>query len=82
MAGSLAKYGLDYATLSGLNPRLVYCSVTGFGQTGPRAAGPGCTRRWPFRLRCSVARKPARASMSTWRCWMCRSPLLKNLDLG
>ncbi|VVO19011.1 CaiB/BaiF CoA transferase family protein [Pseudomonas fluorescens] len=40
-AGSLAKYGLDYAALSQLNPRLVYCSVTGFGQTGPRAAEPG-----------------------------------------
>ncbi|MEB2514154.1 CaiB/BaiF CoA-transferase family protein [Pseudomonas sp. YuFO20] len=40
-AGSLAKYGLDYASLSQLNPRLVYCSVTGFGQTGPRAAEPG-----------------------------------------
>ena len=40
-AGSLAKYGLDYASLSELNPRLVYCSVTGFGQTGPRAAEPG-----------------------------------------
>lgn len=40
-AGSLAKYGLDYAGLSQLNPRLVYCSVTGFGQTGPRAAEPG-----------------------------------------
>ncbi|MFC3608865.1 CaiB/BaiF CoA transferase family protein [Stutzerimonas tarimensis] len=39
--GSLAKYGLDYASLSALNPRLVYCSVTGFGQTGPRAAEPG-----------------------------------------
>ncbi|AFO51357.1 CaiB/BaiF CoA transferase family protein [Pseudomonas putida] len=39
--GSLAKYGLDYASLSQLNPRLVYCSVTGFGQTGPRAAEPG-----------------------------------------
>lgn len=40
-AGSLAKYGLDYASLAELNPRLVYCSVTGFGQTGPRAAEPG-----------------------------------------
>lgn len=40
-AGSLARYGLDYATLAELNPRLVYCSITGFGQTGPRAAEPG-----------------------------------------
>jgi crotonobetainyl-CoA:carnitine CoA-transferase CaiB-like acyl-CoA transferase len=39
--GGLAKYGLDYASLSGLNPRLVYCSVTGFGQTGPYAKRPG-----------------------------------------
>lgn len=40
-AGSLAKYGLDYASLADLNPRLIYCSITGFGQTGPRAAEPG-----------------------------------------
>ena len=40
-AGSLARYGLDYASLAKLNPRLVYCSITGFGQTGPRAAEPG-----------------------------------------
>ncbi|RBH43450.1 CoA transferase, partial [Pseudomonas sp. MWU13-2860] len=33
--GGLAKYGLDYASLAELNPRLVYCSVTGFGQNGP-----------------------------------------------
>ena len=31
----MARYGLDYASLKSLNPRLVYCSVTGFGQTGP-----------------------------------------------
>jgi crotonobetainyl-CoA:carnitine CoA-transferase CaiB-like acyl-CoA transferase len=39
--GSLARYGLDYESLSKINPRLVYCSVTGFGQDGPRAAEPG-----------------------------------------
>jgi glutaryl-CoA transferase len=33
--GGLAKYGLDYASLSAVNPRLIYCSITGFGQTGP-----------------------------------------------
>lgn len=40
-AGSLAKYGLDYASLSELNPNIVYCSITGFGQNGPRAEEPG-----------------------------------------
>lgn len=39
--GGLARYGLDYASLSALNPRLVYCSITGFGQTGPYAARAG-----------------------------------------
>lgn len=39
--GSLAKYGLDYASLSELNPNIVYCSITGFGQDGPRAEEPG-----------------------------------------
>jgi crotonobetainyl-CoA:carnitine CoA-transferase CaiB-like acyl-CoA transferase len=33
--GDLKRYGLDYAILSALNPRLIYCSITGFGQTGP-----------------------------------------------
>lgn len=37
----LAKYGLGYDSLSKLNPRLVYCSITGFGQTGPNAHLPG-----------------------------------------
>ena len=39
--GGLARYGLDYAALSAGNPGLVYCSITGFGQTGPYAALPG-----------------------------------------
>lgn len=39
--GTLAKYGLDYVTLSELNPRLVYCSLTGFGQTGPYSGRSG-----------------------------------------
>jgi len=39
--GTLAKYRLDYSSLSELNPKLVYCSITGFGQTGPDAAKPG-----------------------------------------
>ncbi|MEZ5840869.1 MAG: CaiB/BaiF CoA-transferase family protein [Hyphomicrobiales bacterium] len=39
--GGLAKYGLDHASLKALNPRLVYCSITGFGQTGPYASRPG-----------------------------------------
>lgn len=33
--GGLAKYGLDYHSLAEINPRLIYCSITGFGQTGP-----------------------------------------------
>jgi crotonobetainyl-CoA:carnitine CoA-transferase CaiB-like acyl-CoA transferase len=39
--GDLARFGLDYESLSAINPRLIYCSVTGFGQTGPMAARPG-----------------------------------------
>ncbi len=35
--GGLAKYGLDYASVSAANPRIVYCSITGFGQDGPYA---------------------------------------------
>ena len=39
--GGLAKFGLDYASLSKECPRLIYCSVTGFGQNGPHAARAG-----------------------------------------
>lgn len=40
-AGTLAKYGLDYERLSALNPKLIYLSITGYGQTGPMADKPG-----------------------------------------
>jgi crotonobetainyl-CoA:carnitine CoA-transferase CaiB-like acyl-CoA transferase len=39
--GGLAKYGLDYDSLSAVNPGLIYCSITGFGQTGPYAHRAG-----------------------------------------
>jgi crotonobetainyl-CoA:carnitine CoA-transferase CaiB-like acyl-CoA transferase len=39
--GQLAKYGLDWASLREINPRLIYCSITGYGQTGPLAHKAG-----------------------------------------
>jgi crotonobetainyl-CoA:carnitine CoA-transferase CaiB-like acyl-CoA transferase len=39
--GDLARYGLDYASLRAINPALVYCSITGYGQSGPHASKPG-----------------------------------------
>jgi crotonobetainyl-CoA:carnitine CoA-transferase CaiB-like acyl-CoA transferase len=39
--GGLKRYGLDYASIAAINPAIVYCSITGFGQTGPYANRPG-----------------------------------------
>ena len=39
--GGLQKYGLDYASIAAINPGIIYCSITGFGQTGPYANRPG-----------------------------------------
>lgn len=39
--GNLKRYGLDYDSLKAINPRLIYCSITGYGQTGPMATRPG-----------------------------------------
>lgn len=39
--GNLKRYGLDYEKLKEINPRLIYCSITGYGQTGPMADRPG-----------------------------------------
>ncbi len=39
--GDMARYGLDYASIKAINPRMVYCSITGFGQTGPYANRAG-----------------------------------------
>ncbi|NNJ71549.1 MAG: CoA transferase, partial [Enterobacterales bacterium] len=39
--GTTQKFGLDYESLAKLNPKLIYCSITGFGQTGPYAERPG-----------------------------------------
>ncbi|MFX6918860.1 CoA transferase, partial [Acinetobacter baumannii] len=39
--GDLKRYGLDYETIKAINPGIIYCSVTGFGQTGPYATRAG-----------------------------------------
>ena len=38
--GTLKRFGLDYESLAAINPRLIYCSITGFGQTGPKREAP------------------------------------------
>ena len=38
--GVMARFGLDFATLTAINPRLIYCSISGYGQTGPKALFP------------------------------------------
>lgn len=38
--GVMARFGLDFATLAAINPRLIYCSISGYGQTGPKALFP------------------------------------------
>jgi crotonobetainyl-CoA:carnitine CoA-transferase CaiB-like acyl-CoA transferase len=39
-AGTLKRFGLDYESLKAINPRIIYCSITGFGQTGPKRDAP------------------------------------------
>src|SRR3954454_4849887 len=39
--GTIARLGFDFATVSATHPRIVYCAISGFGQTGPRRAEPG-----------------------------------------
>ena len=41
LTGALAKHKMDYRTISQINPRIVYASVTGYGQTGPYSDRPG-----------------------------------------
>lgn len=42
---TLAKYGLSYKDMKTINPRLIYCSISGFGQTAQRRLGPGLAKR-------------------------------------
>src|SRR3546814_17000453 len=60
--GGLKKYGLDYDSLSKINPRLIYCSITGFGQTGPYAPRAG----YDFLLR-SEERRVGKECVGTCR---------------
>ena len=58
--GGLAKYGLAYDDLKQLNPGLVYCSITGFGQSGPLAQRPGGLRARKTRAKLIIEQGGAR----------------------
>ena len=55
--GGLAKYGLDYENLSADHPGLIYCSITGFGQTGPNASKPIRLNRVSIATRVNTTRR-------------------------
>jgi len=70
--GVMSRLGLDYAALSAANPRLIYVSISGFGQTGPRRLEPAmdlivqsaCGLKAVRASRCSSARGTSTAGMS------------------
>ena len=71
--GTLAKQGLDYSSIKSRFPRLVYCSVSGFGQTGPRRDEPGYDAVMAFAVTARVpGRKPKRRNGS-WRTAVAKS---------
>ncbi len=70
--GTLKKLGFDYSSLAATHPRLIYCSVSGFGQTGPRRDEPGydaVVQRTASRWRSSRENAAAAARKWTSRCW-------------
>jgi crotonobetainyl-CoA:carnitine CoA-transferase CaiB-like acyl-CoA transferase len=88
--GDMQRYGLDYRSLKAINPKLVYCSITGFGQTGPYAERAG----YDFAVQamgglmsvtgerddagggrlCVTLSIPVLGSTLTWRCWTRKWP--------